>query len=106
MDDFSRYTWIYLLCNKSDLPQRYFKFANMIKIQFSSVVKVFRTDNAMKYKEASLLNFLHQNGIVVHQSWLGTSQKNGCAECKHQHILDTTQALLVSSSCPECFEVK
>ncbi|KAL5762227.1 hypothetical protein ACOSP7_018491 [Xanthoceras sorbifolium] len=103
VDDYSRYTWLYLLHSRSELSKTYFDFANMIKTQFSKTIKIFRTDNAMEYKDASFLNFLHQNGTICHRSCPGTSQQNGRAERKHRHILETVRALLISSACPERF---
>jgi hypothetical protein len=52
VDDFSRYTWIYLMHNCSELAQIYCTFTQMISTQFSKAIKVFRTDNAMKYKDS------------------------------------------------------
>lgn len=51
IDDYSRFTWIYLFHKRSELPQIYYDFSNMVKTQFSKSIKVFRSDNAMEYKE-------------------------------------------------------
>jgi transposase InsO family protein len=66
IDDFSRFTWIYFLKNRSELPQIYISFARMVKTQFSCAIKILRTDNAMEYRDSSLLQFLSQQGTVVH----------------------------------------
>lgn len=68
----------------------------MIQTQFGQSIKVFRSDNAMKYKETEILKFLRQNGTIPNRSCPGTSQQNGRAEQKHRHILDTVRALLIS----------
>ena len=57
----------------------------------------------MEYKDFDFLSFLQSHGTQPHRSCPGTSQQNGRAERKHPHILDTTRALLLSSSCPEHF---
>ena len=62
VDDFSRYTWIYLLKNQSELQQVYYNFATMA--QFSATIKVFRSDNAQEYKDKNFLNFLAENGTI------------------------------------------
>ncbi|PSS08272.1 Endonuclease, partial [Actinidia chinensis var. chinensis] len=103
VDDFSRYTWLYLLKNRSQLQQTYYDFARMIKTQFSRDIKVFRSDNAQEYCDTSFLAFLREQGTLPHRSCPGTSQQNGRAERKHRHLLDTTRALLISSGCPERF---
>jgi hypothetical protein len=39
--DYSRFTWIYMMKNRCDLPQIYINFAKMIQTQISKVIKVF-----------------------------------------------------------------
>ena len=46
VDDFSRYTWIYLFKNRYELYQIYHDFTKMIETRFSKPIKVFRSDNA------------------------------------------------------------
>ena len=88
VDDFSRYTWIYLFKNRSELSQIYRDFTKMIETQFSKPIKVFRSDNAQEYKAYEFTSILHQFGIVPHSSYANTSQQNGRAERKLRHILD------------------
>jgi hypothetical protein len=103
VDDFSRYTWIYLMHNRSELAQIYRTFAQMISTQFSKAIKIFRTDNAMEYRDSQFLDFIHTQGTIIKRFCAGTSQQNGRAERKHRHILDSVRAFLLSASCPEHF---
>ena len=89
--------------NRSELPQLYFNFAHMVKTQFFRHIKVFCADNAAEYTDSSVLQFLHQNGTLPHHSYLGTSQQNGCSECKHRYILNIVRALLIFGSYPKKF---
>jgi hypothetical protein len=41
VDDFSRYTWIYLMKNRSEVLTIYRDFAKMIQTQYSKAIKVF-----------------------------------------------------------------
>jgi hypothetical protein len=75
VDDFSRYTWIYLMHNRSELAQIYRIFAQMISTQFSKVIKIFRTDNAIEYKNFQFPNFIHTQGTIIQRSYTGTSQQ-------------------------------
>ena len=45
VDDFSRYTWVYLLKLKLDTQVLLPSFANMVKTQFNSNIKTIRGDN-------------------------------------------------------------
>ncbi|TYJ98054.1 Copia protein [Cucumis melo var. makuwa] len=103
IDDFSRFTWIYFLKNCSELSHTYIEFAKMIHTQFSCPIKILRTNNALEYKDSTLLSFLSQQGTLVQRSCPHTSQQNGCAKHKHRHILDLVRALLLSASCSENF---
>ncbi|KAK2990000.1 hypothetical protein RJ640_009738 [Escallonia rubra] len=103
IDDYSRFTWLYLMRNRAELSQIYHTFVTMVKTQFSCHIKLFRTDNAMEYKSEEFLRLLKKNGTITHRSCPITSQQNGRAERKHRHILDTVRALLISASCPETF---
>ncbi|KAJ9563192.1 hypothetical protein OSB04_008352 [Centaurea solstitialis] len=103
IDDHTRFTWIYLMKHRSELPQLYITFARMIQTQFSKPIKILRADNAMEYKESSLLAFLRSQGTISQYSCPGTSPQNGRAERKHRHILDTVRTLLVSAKCPARF---
>ncbi|KAJ9554537.1 hypothetical protein OSB04_018582 [Centaurea solstitialis] len=58
------------------LPKLYIDFARMIFTQFSKPIKILRADNAMEYKESSLLSFLESQGTLSQYSCPGTSPQN------------------------------
>ncbi|KAI3684802.1 hypothetical protein L6452_34028 [Arctium lappa] len=103
IDNHTRFTWIYLMKHRLELPKIYIMFARMIHIQFSKSIKILRADNAMEYKESSLLSFLQSQGTLSQYSCPGTSPQNGRTERKHCDILDTVRTLLISAKCPERF---
>ena len=103
VDDFSRYTWIYLMKNRSELPQIYYSIAAMVSTHFSKKIKIFCLDNAQEYRAKSFMKFLDENETILRHSCPGTSQQNGRAERKHRHILEVVRALLISAACPESF---
>ena len=92
MDDFSRYTWIYLFKNRFELYQIYRDFTKMIETQFSKPIKVFKSDNAQEFT-----SILHQFGIVPHSSCADTSEQNGRAERTLCHILDVVRAATIAA---------
>ena len=103
VDDFSRYTWIYLFKNRSELYQIYRDFTKMIETQFSKPIKVFRSNNAQEYKAHEFTSILHQYGNVPHSSCAGTSQHNGRAGRKLRNILDVVRATTIAASTPSQF---
>ena len=103
VDDFSRYTWVFLMKSCSELLDIYRTFAKMVETQFSKHIKAFHSDNALEYTQNDFQAILKHYGTVPHLSCPGTSQQNGCAECKLRHILDIVRALLLSTFLPTPF---
>ena len=51
VDDYSRYSWIFNMKHHSELLEVYSNFAKMVETQFSKRIKIFRSDNALKYTQ-------------------------------------------------------
>ena len=49
VDDYSRWTWIYLMHLKSDVSTILKQFLAMVKTQFNVQVKTFRSDNGGEF---------------------------------------------------------
>ena len=103
VDDYSRYSWIFLMKHRSELLQVYSNFAKMVETQFSKRIKIFRSDNALEYTQYAFQAILHSYGTVHHLTCPCTSQQNGRAERKLRHILDIVHALLLSAKVPAPF---
>ncbi|WJZ96775.1 hypothetical protein VitviT2T_015427 [Vitis vinifera] len=103
IDDYSRYSWIFPMKSRFEISSIYSNFAKMIETQFSKRIKTFRSDNALEYTQHAFQALLHSYGTVHHLTCPGTSQKNGRAERKLRHILDTVRALLLSAKIPAPF---
>ena len=103
VDDYSRYSWVFLMRSRDELLNIYRNFANMVKTQFSKTIKVFRSDNARELTQHAFKHILYSHGTVHQFLCPGTSQQNGRAERKLRHILDTVSALLLSSKVPVPF---
>ena len=97
VDDYSRYSCIFNMKHCSELLQVYFNFAKMVETQFSKRIKIFRSDNGLKYTQYAFQAVLHSYGTVHQLTCPGTSQQNGRAERKFRHILDIIRAPLLSA---------
>jgi len=106
VDDYSRYTRVFLIKSRSELLDIYRNFAKMVETLFSKHIKAFCSDNALEYTQHAFQNILKHYGIALYLSCPGTTQQNGRAERKLQHILDTVCALLISSLVHTPFRVK
>lgn len=70
-------------------------FVSMVKNQFSTIVKTFRSDNALELgcnREVS--SFFQEEGNAHQTSVRDTPQQNGVIERKHKDLLEVCRALL------------
>ncbi|KAL5576052.1 hypothetical protein UlMin_017751 [Ulmus minor] len=90
VDDCTRFTWVYLLKNKSDAISVIPKFFNMIFTQFNTNIKVFRSDNA---PDLSFVEFFQDKGVLHQFSCVERPQQNSVVERKHQHLFNVARSL-------------
>lgn len=73
-------------------------FYSEILTQFGKTIRILRSDNAKEYFSNRFNSYMHSKGIVHQSSCPHTSQKNGVAEKKHRHVVDTTRTLLLNAN--------
>ncbi|WJX59082.1 poly(A)-specific ribonuclease [Trifolium repens] len=100
IDDYSRFTWIYFLCAKSEVFSMFKKFLTYVETQFHANIQIFRSDSGGEYMSNEFQEFLQQKGILSQRSCPNTPQQNGMAERKNRHLLDVTRTLLLQASVP------
>jgi histone deacetylase 1/2 len=98
IDDFSKFTWIYLLKKKSDVFQRFLDFQNHVERLFDKKIITLQTDWGGEYQR--LNSFFQCVGITHHVSCPHAHQQNGSAEIKHRHIVEVGLSLLAQASMP------
>jgi hypothetical protein len=49
INEFSRYTWIYIIQHKSDIKMIFQMIYNLVEIQYSAKIKKLKTDNRGEY---------------------------------------------------------
>ena len=101
VDDYPRGTWTHLMVTKDEAFTLIKSFINMAKTQFGKVVKIIRSDNALKLGRSSkALNFFAETVIKHETSCVHTSQQNGAVERKHKHLFEVSRALMFQASMP------
>ena len=73
VDDYSCYSWVFLMSSHDELLNIYCNFANMDKTQFSKTIKVFCSNNAHELTQHAFEHFIYSHGTVHQFSCLGTS---------------------------------
>ena len=103
VDDFTRITWLYLLKFKSEVFDVFKNFHDLVHTQFSSKIKILRSDNGSEYMSHKMSQFLNGNGIIHQTSCVGTPQQNGIAERKNRDLLEKTRAMMFYANVPKRF---
>ena len=83
VDDFSRFTWVFFLDDKSHDQKIFKNFARKVQNQFEVKIKKVRSDNGTEFKNANVDAFLDEEGISHEFSTTCTPQQNGVVERKN-----------------------
>ena len=62
VDDFSRYTWVFLLKSKDETHKSFIIFAKQAQRQHGEVIKAIRTDNRSEFKNYTMAEFVQDEG--------------------------------------------
>jgi histone deacetylase 1/2 len=98
VDDYSKFTWIYLLKNKSDVFARFHDFQNHVERLFDRKILALQSDWGGEYQK--LNSFFQRIGIEHHVSCPHAHQQNGSAERKHRNIVEVGLSLLAHAHMP------
>lgn len=97
IDDFSRFTIVYLLKRKSEAEEKIKEYINLVQNQIGRKPKIIRADGGGKYSGSSLQQFLRDNGIILQQTVPYSPQQNGTAERKNRCLTEMMRCLLAES---------
>lgn len=103
VDDYSRYSVIYLLQHKSDAEEKVREYCNMVKNQFGHYPKCIRSDGGGEYSGRNLKNFFAEHGIVHQMSAPYSPQQNGVAERKNRYLKEMMRCMLAESGLDKKF---
>ncbi|PKU83709.1 Retrovirus-related Pol polyprotein from transposon TNT 1-94 [Dendrobium catenatum] len=102
-DDFTRFSWIYLMHNKQETFSKFKILYKLIKTQFQTTPKILRSDGGGEFLSNDFTSFLQHHGIQRQLSCPHTPEQNGVAERKHRHLLELTRTLIHASNTPHIF---
>lgn len=100
IDDCTRMTWLYLLRNKSDVLKTFQSFHTMVQNQFSTNIRIFRSDNGGEFVNKNFQEYFERHAILHETTCPQTPQQNGIAEWKNRYLLEIARSLLISANVP------
>ena len=80
VDDFSRYTWVFFLEDKTYTQDIFKSFTQRAQNEYDVQIKHVRTDNGTELKNTHIAEFLDDHGITHEFSVAYTPQQNGVVE--------------------------
>jgi transposase InsO family protein len=94
VDDFSRYTWVFFLVDKSDTFTTFKTFVKRIHNEFEITIKKVRSDNESAFKNTRV-DELCDEFRIRHQFFVKhTLQSNGLVERKNRILIDMARSML------------
>jgi transposase InsO family protein len=93
VDDYSRFTWVFFLQEKSQTQETLKKFLRRAQNEFGLRIKKIRSDNGMEFKNSQIEGFAEE-GIKHEFSSPYTPRQNGVVERKNRTLLDMARTML------------
>ena len=100
IDNFSKFTWLFPIAYKSDVPSIIQKCVPFIENQISHKLRVFQSNGGGEFYNNFLQCFFESKGISHPKSCPYTPEQNGIVERKHHHTVETVMSLMFHSSVP------
>ena len=83
IDDFSRYTWVFFMKEKSDTFSKFKEFKEAVEGEVKRKIQCLRTDNGGEYVSNEFSQYLKECQIRHQMTCPNTPQQNGVAERKN-----------------------
>jgi hypothetical protein len=103
VDDFSRFTWVFFLQDKTETQGTLKCFLRRAQNEFELKVKKIRSDNGSEFKNLQVEEYLEEEGIKHEFSAPYTPQQNGVVERKNRTLIDMARTMLGEFKTPERF---
>jgi transposase InsO family protein len=94
VDDYSRFTWVFFLQEKSQTQETLKRFLRRAQNEFGLTIKKIRSDNGTEFKNSQIEGFLEEEGIKHEFCSPYTPQQNGVVERKNITLLDMAWTML------------
>ena len=103
VDDFTRYTWVFFLNDKSDTYSIFKSFLKRVHNEFDIIVKKVRSDNRSEFKNTRVDELCEDYGIMHQFSAKYTPQSNGLVERKNRTLIDMARSMLSEYNVSQSF---
>jgi hypothetical protein len=106
VDDFSRYTWVFFINDKSDVYCIFKTFVKRSCNEFETTIKRVRSDNGSEFKNTGVDELCDDLGIKHQFLAMYTPQSNGLVERKNITLIDMARSMLSEYNVSQSFWAK
>src|SRR5579859_2165350 len=103
VDDYSRFTWVFFLSDKSQVQEKVKAFIRRAQNEFEVKIKKVRSDNESEFKNTGVEEYLDEEGIKHEFSVPYTPQQNGVVERKNRTLIEMARTMLDEYKTPDNF---
>lgn len=100
IDDYTRFTKIYLLQNKSEAAKMIESYVREVETKYDKKPQVIRSDNGGEYTGHALMEFYRKEGITAQFTVPYSPPQNGVAERKNRSLTEMVRCLLDDAQLP------
>ena len=97
IDDYSRFVYIYVMKNKSEVLEKFKEYEALVTNQFGCGIKKFRCDNGGEYTSSEFKSFCVSKGIFIEYTAPYSCEMNGCSERMNRSLNEISRCLLIDS---------
>jgi transposase InsO family protein len=94
VDDFSRFTWVFFLQDKSETQGTLKSFLRRAQSEFELKVKKIGSDNGSEFKNLQVEEYLEEEGVKHEFSAPYRPQQNSVVERKNKTLIDMARTML------------
>jgi transposase InsO family protein len=98
IDDFSRFTWVFVLKLKSEVFECLIEFKELVENESGCNIKILHIDNGGEYVKKYLQQLCIDASIQLQHTVPYTPQQNGVVERKNRSLKEMANCMLQSKS--------
>ena len=103
VDDFSRFTWVLFLKEKSEALAEFSKLSKELQISKNLPIASIRSDHGKEFDQLEFDLFCEKHGISHNFSAPRTPQQNGVVERKNRTLEDMSRTMILESNLTKYF---
>ena len=103
VDDFTRYTWVVLLKDKAEVPEKMIHLCKKLQVEKETVIARIKSDLGREFENTKLATFCNDQGPHQEFSSPKTPQQNGIVERKNRVVQEMAGVMLHNKKLPKSF---